>query len=187
MPPFSDRNIRNIEVSRAVVEAGRRSEEDRMRRIATGVALGALMLVLAAGVALAVLEVGNNGRNTLVGTTGNNDGQDTLFGLGEDDKLVGKSAADQLVGGSGPDLLEGNDTLVGGGGRDRIFTGGFDLVFAFDGNRDYINCNGGGRYRIVFDRRLDRLDRCPGSGSARTSATSLGSASGGPGTAVSLD
>jgi hemolysin type calcium-binding protein len=191
MPPFSDRNIRNIEVSRAVVEAGRRSEEDRMRRIATGVALGALMLVLAAGVALAVLEVGNNGRNTLVGTTGNNDGQDTLFGLGSDDKLVGKSAADQLVGGSGPDLLEGNDgndTLVGGGGRVRIFTGGgFDLVFAFDGNRDYINCNGEGRYRIVFDRRLDRLDRCPGSGSARTSATSLGSASGGPGTAVSLD
>jgi Ca2+-binding RTX toxin-like protein len=190
-PPFSASKIRNIEVSRAVVEAGRRSEEDRMRRIATGVALGALMLVLAAGVALAVLEVGNNGRNTLVGTTGNNDGQDTLFGLGADDKLVGKSAADQLVGGSGPDLLEGNDgndTLVGGGGRDRIFTGGgFDLVFAFDGNRDYINCNGGGRYRIVFDRRLDRLDRCPGSGSARTSATSLGSDSGGPGTAVSLD
>jgi Ca2+-binding RTX toxin-like protein len=191
MFPSSDSKIWNIEVSRAVVEAGRMSEEDRMRRIATGVALAALMLVLAAGVALAVLRVGDNGPNTLVGTTGDNEGQDTLFGLGGGDELVGRSAADQLVGGSGPDRLEGNDgndTLVGGGGQDRIFTGGgFDFVFAFDGNRDYVNCNGGGRYRIVFDRRLDRLDRCPGAGSARSSATSLGSDSGGPATAVSLD
>ena len=122
---------------------------------------------------------------------GDNESQDTLLGLGAGDELVGKSAADQLVGGSGPDLLEGkdgNDTLIGGRGRDRIFTGGdFELVFAFDGNRGYINCNGGGRYGIVFDRRLDRLDRCPGASSARSSATSLGSDSGGPGTAVSLD
>jgi Ca2+-binding RTX toxin-like protein len=163
-----------------------------MRRFATVVALGALMLVLAAGVALAVLRVSDNGPNTLEGTPGNNDGQDTLFGLGAGDTLVGKSAADQLVGGSGPDKLEGNDgndTLVGGSGQDRIFTGGgFDFVFAFDGHRDYINCNGGGKYRIIFDRRLDRLDRCPGANSgARNSATSVGDGPRGPGQVVSLE
>ena len=163
-----------------------------MRRSATVVALGALMLLLAAGVALAALEVGNNRPNTLIGTFGNNDGQDTLFGLGAGDALIGRSAADQLVGGSGADRLEGNDgndTLIGGGGQDRIFTGnGFDLVFAFDGNRDVINCNGGGRYRIVFDRNLDRFERCPGVNSgARSAATSAGGDSGGPGTAVSVD
>jgi RTX calcium-binding nonapeptide repeat (4 copies) len=179
-------------VSRAVVEAGRRSEEDRMRRFATVVGLGALMLVLAAGVALAVLEVGNNNPNHLEGTSGDNEGQDTLFGLGAGDVLVGRSAADQLVGGTGPDRLEGNDgndTLIGGGGQDRIFTGsGFDLVFAFDGNRDYINCNGGGRYRIVFDRNLDRFERCPGVRSGESDGvTSSRSTSSGPGTAVSLD
>jgi hypothetical protein len=192
MLSFPSSKIRNIEVSRAVVEAGRRSEEDRMRRFATIVALGALMLVLAAGVALAVFEVGNNRPNTLTGTTGDNEGQDTLFGLGAGDTLTGRSAADQLVGGSGPDRLEGNegnDTLVGGQGQDRIFTGsGFDFVFAFDGDRDYINCNGGSRYRIVFDRGLDRLDRCPGAGSGEANgATSLGDTSRGPGTAVSLE
>ncbi len=169
MLAFSASKTRNIQVSRTVVEAGRRSEEDRMRRFVTVVALETLMRILAPGVALAELKVGDNV------------GQDTHLGLG---------AGDELVGRSGPDLLEGNDgndNLVGGGG-DRIFTGGgFDLVFAFDGNRGYINCNGGGRYRIDFDRPLDRLDRCPGAGSARSSATSLGNDSGGPGTAVSLD
>ena len=53
-----------------------------MKRVAAIVGLGALMLALAAGVAVAVLEVGNNNPNTLRGTFGDNKGQDTLFGLG---------------------------------------------------------------------------------------------------------
>src|SRR5215210_8002999 len=137
-----------------------------MKRVAAILGLGALMLALAAWVALAVLEVGNNNPNTLRGTSGDNKGQDTLIGLGAGDTLIGRSAADQLSGGTGPDRLEGNegnDTLVGGIGEDRIFTGqGFDFVFAFDGDRDVVNCNGQTRYRIIFDENLDRLAQCTG-------------------------
>jgi Ca2+-binding RTX toxin-like protein len=139
------------------------------------------MLALAAGVALAVLEVGNDNPNTLRGTFGDNKGQDTLFGLGAGDTFIGRSAADQLAGGPGADRLEGNDTLVGGPGEDRIFTGkGFDFVFAFDGDRDVINCDGQGDYRINFDENLDRLEQCPG---ANTGATR----SSGKGTALSIE
>ena len=53
-----------------------------MKRVAAIVGLAVLMVALAAGVALAVLEVGNNNQNTLRGTVGDNKGQDTLFGLG---------------------------------------------------------------------------------------------------------
>jgi Ca2+-binding RTX toxin-like protein len=157
-----------------------------MRRVAAIGGLGVLMLALAAGMALAVLEVGNNNPNTLRGTFGDNKGQDTLFGLGAGDTLIGRSAADQLSGGSGPDRLEGNegnDTLVGGTGEDRIFTGkGFDFVFAADGNRDVINCDSDGNYRIIFDQNLDRLERCPG---ANTDAKAGGS--GGSGMALSIE
>jgi hypothetical protein len=144
-----------------------------MRRVATIVAVGALMLALAAGVALAILRVGNDQPNTLRGTLGDNKGQDTLLGLGAGDLLVGRSAADQLAGGSGPDRLEGdngNDTLDGGRGQDRIFTGrGFDFVYAADGYSDVVNCNGQTSYRVVYDVRLDRLERCPGANTAGSS------------------
>ena len=43
-----------------------------MKRVAAIVGLGVLMVALAAGVALAVLEVGNNNPNTLRGTVGDN-------------------------------------------------------------------------------------------------------------------
>src|SRR5215210_1560740 len=181
--PVSSSNIRNINYLRRKPGKG---EEDTMKRVATIVALGALMLVLAAGVALAVFKEGNNNPNTLTGTFGDNKGQDTLFGLGAGDELFGRSAADQLAGGAGPDRLEGNDgndTLVGGEGQDRIFTGeGFDFVFAFDGDRDYINCNGQTRYRVIFDKGLDELDRCPGNNTEAGAARS-----GGRGMAVSLE
>jgi hypothetical protein len=144
-----------------------------MKRVATIVAVGALMLALAAGVALAALRVGNDRPNTLRGTFGDNKGQDTLLGLGAGDLLVGRSAADQLAGGFGPDRLEGNngnDTLDGGRGEDRIFTGGgFDFVYAADGDRDVVNCNGQRNYRVAYDVRLDRLERCPGANTAAKS------------------
>jgi hemolysin type calcium-binding protein len=147
-----------------------------MRRTALLLVMGALMLALAAGVALAALRVGNDQPNTLRGTFGDNKGQDTLLGLGAGDLLVGRSAADQLAGGFGDDRLEGNDgndTLDGGRGEDEIFTGsGFDFVYAADGDRDVINCNGQRDYRIIFDERLDRFERCPGASTASTSAAS---------------
>lgn len=145
-----------------------------MRRTVLLIGVGVLMLAVAAGTALAVLKVGDNRPNDLVGTTGDGNGQDTLLGYGDNDELVGKSAADQLVGGAGPDRLEGNDgddTLDGGRGEDRIFTGrGFDMVYAADGDEDTINCNGQTGYRVVFDRNLDDLVRCPGLSAASTSA-----------------
>jgi hypothetical protein len=74
--------------------------------------------------------------------------------------------------GLGRDSLYGNGTLDGGTGRDRIFTGmGFDFVYAKDGYRDYINCNGEGNYRIVSDEGLDVFDRCPSTKSAAKSGT----------------
>jgi hypothetical protein len=134
------------------------SEEKGMKRLATIVALGALIPSLAAGVAQAALRLGNDKPNTFRGTLGDNKGQDTFFRLGAGDTLVGISAADQLAGGSDPDRLEGNggkDTLDGGAGEDRIFTANsFDFVYARDGDRDVVNCNGQGNYRIVRPYRL---------------------------------
>ena len=144
-----------------------------MKRALMIVALGALMLALAAGVALAALRIGNDQPNKLFGTHGDNVGQDTLLGFGAGDLLVGRSAADQLAGGSGADRLygnDGNDTLDGGSGRDKIFTGlGFDFVYAKDGYKDYINCGGHGTYRLVVDKGLDVLDNCPNPKSATKS------------------
>jgi Ca2+-binding RTX toxin-like protein len=141
-----------------------------MKRAAMILALGTLMVALAAGVALAVLRVGNDQPNTLRGTFGDGRGQDTLLGKGAGDLLIGRSAADQLAGGFGNDRLEGNggnDTLDGGPGEDRILTGtGFDFVYAADGNRDVISCNGQINYRILYDGHLDHLERCPGSNTA---------------------
>ena len=126
-----------------------------MKRALMIVASGALMLALASGLALAALRIGNDQPNKLFGTYGDNVGQDTLLGFGAGDLLVGRSAADQLAGGSG---------------RDRIFTGfGFDFVYAKDGYKDYINCNGHGNYRLVFDKGLDVLDKCPSPKSATKS------------------
>jgi Ca2+-binding RTX toxin-like protein len=85
------------------------SEEKGMKRLARIVALGALISILAAGVAQAALRFGNDKPNTFRGTLGDNKGQATFFGLGAGDTLVGTSAADQLAGGSDPDRLEGND------------------------------------------------------------------------------
>jgi hypothetical protein len=129
------------------------------------------MLLLAADVVLAALEVGNNRPNTLIGTFGNDDGQDTLIGLG------GRGCAhrqERCRPTSRATTATTPSWAVGGQGR--IFTGnGFDPVFAFDGNRDITNCNGGSRYRIVFDRNLDRFECCPGVNSgARSAATSGG-------------
>jgi Ca2+-binding RTX toxin-like protein len=150
----------------------------KMRRTVLLLVVGALMIGLAAGAALAVLRVGNDNPNTLRGTSGDNRGQDTLLGFGAGDLLVGRSAADQLAGGFGADRLEGNrgnDTLDGGRGEDRILTGsGFDFVYAADGVRDVINCNGERNYRITFDANLDRFERCPGVSTASTSDARAG-------------
>jgi hypothetical protein len=51
------------------------------------VGLGVLIRALAAGAALAVLEVGNNNPNTLRVTFGDDKGQDTLSGCERETRL----------------------------------------------------------------------------------------------------
>ena len=46
---------------------------------------------------------------------------------------------------------------------------GFDLVYAKDGYKAYINCNGEGNYRIEFGEGPDVPDRCPSPKSAAKS------------------
>lgn len=57
-----------------------------------------------------------------------------------------------------------------------ILTGrGFDFVYAQDGQRDTINCNGQSDYRIIYDRRTDNLVGCPGANTDADSASAAGS------------
>lgn len=157
-----------------------------MKRFGLVLMVGALLLALSAGVALAVLKEGNNNNNTLRGTSGDDEGQDTLIGFGGNDTLIGRSAADQLDGGSGDDELRGqpgNDTLVGGPGNDKIYMGpGFDFVFAADDEQDLIDCNKEPRARIEFDRGLDDFQNCNDfdvDSASLQSATSDGGSGGG--------
>ena len=81
---------------------------------------------------------------------------------------------------------DGNDSLVGDEGQDRIFAGE-RFVFAFDGDEDCVSCNGESRYKVLFGRGLDELDRRPEADPGeRGRVTSVGDASTGPGTAVSV-
>jgi hypothetical protein len=157
-----------------------------LRRTINVFLVGALLVALTAGVALAVIRIGDADPNNLVGTTGDNDGQDILLGFGSQDELTGRSATDYLGGGSGSDELwggNGNDILDGGSGEDTIDTGsGFDVVYAKDGYEDTINCRYEGGYFIVnWDEELDTdidedgEDMCPGV--FDPSATSAASAS----------
>jgi Ca2+-binding RTX toxin-like protein len=96
-----------------------------MRRNAIlGVLVGALLLVLMSGVALAATERGTRGDDLLVGTE-------------RDDRLVGRNGDDRLK------ALEGNDTLRGGNGNDELL--------ARDGEKDRLECGGGSRDRYAAD------------------------------------
>jgi Ca2+-binding RTX toxin-like protein len=146
-----------------------------MRRTVKVLVVGALLLALTAGVALAALREGNDNPNDLVGTTGSNEvqGQDFLFGFGADDDLRGKTGPDYAWGGSGPDTViggNGDDVLDGGNGEDTITTNkGFDVVYAGDGTKDIIDCNHESGYFVATwdpgidtDIDEDNKDMCPG-------------------------
>lgn len=104
-----------------------------MKRMTMLVAVVALMMVLSAGVALAVTKIGTNGPDKLVGTAQS----DTLRGLGGNDVLIGKGDRDRLFGGPGSDFINARD-----GERDRVNCGsGRDVVRADPGNEDIISPN----------------------------------------------
>lgn len=89
-----------------------------------GVLVGAVLLLMVSGAALAGTERGTRGDDRIVGTE-------------RDDLLVGRAGDDRLNG------LAGNDTLRGGNGR--------DMLMAHDGERDRLKC-GGGRDHYQRDR-----------------------------------
>ncbi len=112
-------------------------------------AMGAL-LVLTAGLALAVTKSGGSGNDNLRGTNG----ADVLSGGSGDDVLRGLVGADRLSSGSGEDEVfggSGRDAISGGSGDDFISDGD-------DGVRDTINCGTG--FDTVRADRVDNLDDC---------------------------
>jgi Ca2+-binding RTX toxin-like protein len=102
-----------------------------MRKVVLVVAVMALALLLASGVALAVNKAGTNGPDTLTGTNR----ADNLLGRGGNEDISGLGGADDILGGGGRDVLQGgppprpefpprceaspnNDDIVGGAGND---------------------------------------------------------------------
>jgi Ca2+-binding RTX toxin-like protein len=111
-----------------------------MRRAILLVAMMAVSLVVASGVALAVNKIGTNGPDTLRGTNGD----DNLLGKGGNDVLYSLNGRDNLLGGPGKDCLlctvqyrsfAGDKNLLGGPGNDFIWTGkGSDDGVGAEGN-----------------------------------------------------
>jgi Ca2+-binding RTX toxin-like protein len=115
-----------------------------MRRLIFVLAVMAVTLVVAGGVAWAANKIGTDGPDTLRGTNGN----DNLIGKGGTDELYSLAGRDNLLGGAGKDCLicatrqrrgfAGEKNLVGGPGNDYVLAGkGSDNVVGGEGN-DYL-------------------------------------------------
>ena len=105
--------------------------------------VGAFLLILAAGDALAGVELGGGGDNTLRGSeqadrVAGFNGQDVIYGAGGDDTLYGGSDKDEIYAGAGDD-----DVLAGTGD---------DFIEAKDGAVDRIGC-GPGDDSVSADRK----------------------------------
>ena len=111
-----------------------------MRRVVLVLAVMALALLLASGVAWALNEIGTDGPDTLRGTNRADNllgrgGQDDIFGLGGRDNLVGGPGRDNLFGGSERSPQAGDKNLAGGPGNDVVFSGlGSDDMLGGAGN-----------------------------------------------------
>jgi len=110
-----------------------------MRRTATILAVSALMVTFASGVALATLEATIEGTDSTDIITGT--GLDEqISGFGGDDRINGGGGADLVLGGRGSDELAdglGRDTVRGGSGPDNLIGQGGDAA------RDYFIAGGG--------------------------------------------
>ncbi len=120
-----------------------------MRRVVLVLAVMALALVLASGVAWAVNEIGTNGPDTLRGTNADDNllgrgGNDILLSLRGEDNLLGGPGKDVVVGGRAPgagfggvdaSASGGDKNLSGGAGNDSVWGGsGSDNVMGNRGN-----------------------------------------------------
>jgi Ca2+-binding RTX toxin-like protein len=123
-----------------------------MRRTILLLASMALTLLVASGVALAVVKVRGPGHDTLVGTNAS----DTLSGRGGDDRVYGLDGNDVISGGPGNDGmldgLNGADVISGGAGDDFLVDGPLreSAVDTLSG--------GGGDDFIVADNRPASMD-----------------------------
>jgi Ca2+-binding RTX toxin-like protein len=134
----------------AVSQATGRSPGEKTnmaRRLALLAVSAAVMIVMVAGVALALSLTGTSGNDSLTGTQG----RDEISGLQGDDTLVGMGGVDLILGGDNSDRLfgsSGNDSLFGGTGDD-VFRGGLgndriNAVGAEDNNQvDRVDCGAG--------------------------------------------
>src|SRR5215213_1919224 len=115
-----------------------------MRRAILVVAVMALTLLVASGLALAVNKVGTDGRDFLKGTDKadnllGNDANDLIFGLAGNDNLLGGSGKDIVQGGTLYRSLGGSKNVAGGNGNDVVLGGkGSDKVMGQEGN-DYLS------------------------------------------------
>jgi Ca2+-binding RTX toxin-like protein len=89
-------------------------------------------------------------------------GGDEIYGEDGGDYLYGGGGSNQISGGPGNDYIDveqhggvdvpGEDTVRAGGGNDEIE--------AADGLRDVINCGGGKKDRVIYDKGLDTVTKC---------------------------
>ena len=141
-----------------------------MRRAVLLLAMVALTLLAASGVALAVNKTGTDSPDTLRGTNGDDNllgrgGNDDLLGLGGSDNLLGGPGKDWVLGGSEREPGGGDKNLVGGGGNDGVLGGdGSDNALGGSGNDYVFGANGSdsltgeeGKDYLVGWRGPDRL------------------------------
>jgi serralysin len=142
-----------------------------MRRILLMVAVVAVALVVASGVAWAATIVGTNGDDTRLGT----ENRDFMYGLNGDDTLKGLAGNDVIEGGGDRDILrggDGNDEVSGGPGRDEIYLGassvigqneayagsGADFIAAANGTFDEVYAGSGSDLIYADDGTPDVVD-----------------------------
>lgn len=130
-----------------------------MRRASLTFVMMAVMIALSAGVAVAAVKFGTDGRDFLIGTNS----EDQLYGRGGSDGLAGKEGDDVLYGDDGNDFMhggrvgwgmaaDGEDKLFGGNGSDCMFGGSEDdILHGGPGNDDM----GHYCYEFIFDRGGD--------------------------------
>jgi Ca2+-binding RTX toxin-like protein len=162
----TERDGRTSDVDRADTQ-----RRKRMSRIMKVVVLGALILVLSAGTALAATLVGTEGDDNMSGSGVADqiftlEGNDTVDGMGGNDEIYGNENNDFLIG------AEGSDTLYGNTGNDAVDLASFDIpgdsdqgyggkgndtIGAQDGNFDLVNCGAGGSDVAFFDAGIDKV------------------------------
>jgi Ca2+-binding RTX toxin-like protein len=145
-----------------------------MRRPVLLMALAAVALLVASGVAIAATLncsgncVGTPNPDRLIGSNNSQTmrglgGGDSISGYRGDDIVEGNGGADAVFGGLGDDRVSGgsgNDYVEGDYGHDHINTGnGADEVAARDGYRDRIKCGQGSRDKVYKDS-IDKTRGC---------------------------